>query len=201
MSKLKHYLLLFAVSMLLAGCGDDELQALTPGDTILAFGDSLTFGKGTTTEYAYPAVLQELSGYPVVNAGVSGETTAEGLLRLPEMLDEHAPALVVLFEGGNDILRKLPGANTRSNLDKMIQMIREQGAQVVLVGVPDKLLASSAPWYNELAEQHDVPIQSTIVSKLLKKPSMKSDRVHFNQAGYREIAKAIFSLLDKNGAL
>ncbi len=197
---IRVFFLLLAV-LIVSACGDQKLTPLVEGDTILAFGDSLTFGKGTTQDSAYPAVLQELSGYTVINAGISGETTSEGLVRLPELLEQHQPAMVVLFEGGNDILRNLPAANTKANLSRMIQLIKSAGSQLVLVGVPEKsLFSSSAPWYAELAEQFDVPLQDSIVSKLLKKPAMKSDRVHFNSEGYREVAESIYSLLDESGA-
>ena len=199
-TRIKIIFLLLAV-IVVSACGDQKLEPLVEGDTILAFGDSLTFGKGTTKDLAYPAVLQELSGFSVINAGVSGETTSEGLVRLPELLDQHQPAVVVLFEGGNDILRNLPAANTKANLSRMIQLIKSTGAQPVLVGVPEKsLFSASAPWYSELAEQFDVPLQDSIVSKLLKKPAMKSDRVHFNSKGYREVAESIYTLLDDSGA-
>ncbi len=186
----------------LAGCGSsDALQPLNSGDTIVAFGDSLTFGLGTTPDKAYPAVLQALSSVTVINAGVSGETTAEGKLRLPSVLDEHDPALVILFEGGNDVLRNLPAQQTKANLDQMIRTIQARGAQLVLVGVPEKsLFSSSAPWYAELAEEHGLPLEKNIVSKLLKKPKLKSDRVHFNADGYRVLAETIHLLLSENGA-
>ncbi len=197
---IRIFILLLA-AWVVSACGDQKLTPLEEGDTILAFGDSLTFGKGTTQDLAYPAVLQELSGYTVINAGVSGETTSQGLLRLPELLDKHQPAMVVLFEGGNDILRNLPAANTKANLSSMIQLIKSAGSQLILVGIPEKsLFSSSAPWYAELAKQFDVPLQDSIVSRLLKNPAMKSDSVHFNSKGYREVAESIFTLLDDSGA-
>lgn len=200
-SRVIPYLLFFVV-LAISACGDDELDPLIAGDTILAFGDSLTFGKGTTQDSAYPAVLQELSGHPVINAGISGETTSEGLTRLPGLLDQYDPALVILFEGGNDILRNQPQNRTKANLAQMIQSIQSTGAQLILVGVPEKsLFSSSASFYTELAQQYDVPLQDSIVSKLLKKPAMKSDRVHFNSEGYRAVAEAVYELLKKSGAL
>ena len=118
------------------------------------------------------------------------------------MLDQYKPALVILFEGGNDILRNLSKANAKANLSQMIQKIQSAGAQLILVGVPEKsLFSSSASFYSELAKQYDIPLQDSIVSKLLKKPAMKSDNVHFNSDGYRAIAEAVHELLKKNGAL
>jgi len=188
--------------VLLASCSNSPtLERLNTGDTILAFGDSLTFGKGTSRELAYPAILQELSGRSVINAGVSGETTAQGVNRLPGLLQEHDPALVILFEGGNDVLQNLAKSDTKANLARMIEAIKAHGAQLILVAVPEKsLFSSAAPWYGELADEHNVLVQDSIVAKLIKKPKMKSDSVHFNTAGYRALAEAIFELLSENGA-
>jgi len=188
--------------MTLSACGDaKQLDTLEPNARILAFGDSLTFGKGVSTTSAYPSVLEQLSGRTVVNAGVSGETTRVGLNRLPGLLIEHQPALVILFEGGNDILQNFSKTETKANLDQMINEIKTFGAQIILVGVPEKsLFSSSAPWYKELADKHGLLLQDNIVSRLLKKPAMKSDSVHFNAAGYRELAQAIHTLLSDNNA-
>jgi len=186
----------------LIGCeSNTPLTPLQSGSTILAFGDSLTFGKGVSREHSYPTVLAELSGRPVVNAGISGETTAEGLRRLSSELNTHNPELVILFEGGNDVLRNLPAANTKANLNDMIEQIQAFGADVALVAVPERsLFSSAAPWYKELADTHNLPVQDNIVASLLKKPSMKSDSVHFNQAGYRALATAIHNMLQENHA-
>lgn len=194
--------LIVLVLLLLSACGKPELHALHSGSTILAFGDSLTAGKGVVEEEAYPAHLAKMLGMRVVNAGVSGETTTQGLRRLPDELLAHRPDLVILFEGGNDILRNHDSLKTKANLDAMITLIKQAGADVVLVAVPKKsLFSGAAAFYSELAEQHDLPLQADIVSKLLKKPSMKSDSVHFNRLGYKELAVAIKQLLEDHGAV
>jgi len=83
----------------------------------------------------------------------------------------------------------------------MIADIKAHGAQLILVAVPEKsLFSSAAPWYGELAEEHELLVQDTIVAKLLKKSSMRSDSVHFNTAGYRALAEGIHALLAENGA-
>lgn len=188
--------------LLLSGCGGNQLEPLSGEDVIMAFGDSLTAGKGVSEDKAYPAVLSELTGLRVVNAGISGETTQEGLARLADVLDEENPSLLILFEGGNDILRNQNLQNTKANLDAMITMAKSQGVQVVLVGVPLKqLFSSTATFYHELAEKHSLPLEEDIVSSLLRKPAMKSDSVHFNANGYRALAEAIKVLLSDAGAL
>lgn len=86
--------------LLLAACGEPGFRPLAAGETILAFGDSLTEGRGVNPAQSYPSVLASLSGHPVINGGVSGELSRAGRARLPGLLAEHRPALVILLEGG-----------------------------------------------------------------------------------------------------
>lgn len=200
MTALKIFII--CASLALSACSQPSLSALSGTATLLAFGDSLTAGKGTGTESSYPAVLSSLTGLTVINAGVSGETTAEGLRRLPEVLSDNDPDLLLLMHGGNDILRNLGAGQAKTNLKSMINLARDRGIQVVLIGVPEKkLLSSSAPYYEELADEFDLVLEKSIISKLLKKSAMKSDAVHFNAAGYREIANTVYDLLKDRGAL
>ncbi|MEE9336176.1 MAG: GDSL-type esterase/lipase family protein [Granulosicoccaceae bacterium] len=196
-------LLILILVFTLSACSKPELLTrLSDGSTVLAFGDSLTAGKGVGTDEAYPAKLAEIIGMTVVNAGISGETTKQGLQRLPKELESHSPDLVILFEGGNDILRGYDLAKTKRNLNAMINLIKQSGAEVVLVAVPPRsLFSAAAGFYTELAEEHELPLQKSIVSSLLKKSSMKSDSVHFNQAGYQAVAVAIKKLLEDHGAV
>ena len=134
----------FAVILLgllcLNSCADPELKPVPKEGVILAFGDSLTAGYGADESKDYPSVLSELSGRTVINAGVSGETTDQGLERLPGVLSQAKPDLLILLEGGNDILRSYDLAATKQNLGAMIELAHERGIQVVLLGVPGKNL-------------------------------------------------------------
>ncbi len=194
--------LTFIGCLALAGCGDARLEPL-PGDgVILAFGDSLTAGVGVDERDSYPSVLQELTGLRVVNAGVSGEVTADGLRRLPGVIASEGPNLLILLEGGNDILRNHDPADTQQNLSAMIALARREGIDVVLVGVPaKKLFSKTAPIYEAIADEHEVVFESGVVSRLLRSAEYKSDPIHFNERGYRELALAIDALLKKHGAL
>ena len=195
-------LALLAVLMLLDACGSSKLEPLARGDRILAFGDSLTAGIGAATQHSYPADLAQLSGLDVVNAGVSGETTAEGMQRLPGELERASPALLVLTEGGNDILRNVSSRVIKENLRAMIEYASSRGVPVVLIGVPQKNLFSSvAPLYRELAEEYGLVFDDALLSDLLRTPRYKSDMVHFNERGYRAMAEAIYALLEDNGAI
>jgi len=186
----------------LSGCGGPGLKPI-PGDgTILAFGDSLTAGVGTTGENSYPSVLAELTGLTVINAGVSGETTDEGALRLPEELDDAEPDLVIILEGGNDLLQNRDPAAIKKNLKKMIEAAHSRGVQVVLIGVPQmKLLSDCAPLYEELADEFQLVFDGRLLGGLLRRPSLKSDYIHLNEKGYRTMAESIYKILKKNGAV
>ncbi|MGM0516081.1 MAG: arylesterase [Pseudomonadota bacterium] len=190
------------VALLVTGCGSGSLEPLGSDEVILAFGDSLTKGVGAPPEDSYPARLAELSGHPVVNAGVSGEMTAEGMERLPAVLDETDPGLMILLLGGNDILRNGSPAEAKRNLSRMIEMAQDRDVQVLLLSVPEKsLFSNSAPFYDELAEEHGVVLMDGMVASLLRTPKYKSDQVHLNAAGYREMAERIHARLVEEGGL
>ncbi|WP_243633764.1 arylesterase [Motiliproteus coralliicola] len=189
------------LTLLLSGCGESKLEPL-PGDaTILAFGDSLTVGVGTHSANSYPKVLEQLSGVSVINAGVSGETTDRGLARLPQLLDQNHPELLILIEGGNDILRNHPQAQIKANLKAMIELADNRGIPTVLIGVPQKsLFSDSAPLYRELAEEYQLVFDGEMIADLLRSPSLKSDPIHLNRDGYRQLAQSIYALLQDEGA-
>jgi len=189
---------------LAGGCGDDapQLPRLGPDDVIVAFGDSLTYGTGAAAHESYPAVLAQLTGRPVVRAGVPGEVTAQGLRRLPSVLDEHRPRLVIVCLGGNDMLRKVGEAEIKRNLAGMLTELRRRGIAAVLVGVPKPaLVTSAAGFYAELAREFGVPYESKVVTSVLYASDMKADPIHPNAKGYRKIAEALASLLHEGGAL
>ena len=184
-----------------AGCDSPKLNPLNSNDVIVAFGDSLTVGVGANKENSYPSVLAELSGINIINSGVSGETTSEGLVRLPRVIDEYNPSLLILLEGGNDILQNQDYDRIEDNIDKMIHIALDKGVQVVLIGVPEKsLFSSSAPFYSDLAEKYDLVFEPDLIGSLMRSRSKKSDPIHFNEEGYAELAEGIFELLSDSGA-
>jgi acyl-CoA thioesterase-1 len=188
--------------LLLTACGEPGFRPLAAGETILAFGDSLTEGRGASQAQSYPSVLAALSGHPVINAGVSGELSQAGRARLPAQLAEHRPALVILLEGGNDILRGSGEAALKANLAAMIEAVQGSGAQLLLVAVPRRsLFATGAPLYAELAEQYQLVLDEESIGELLRSPEFKSDAVHLNGAGYRTLAERLHRTLLDRGAL
>jgi len=198
-------LLLAAMMVLsLAACGDKvpKIAKLASTDVVLAFGDSLTYGTGAKAEDSYPVVLGQLIGRTVVRAGVPGEQTAGGLERLPELLDEHKPRLVIVCLGGNDMLRKGAPANIEANLRKILQEIKSRGLDAMLIGVPAPALIASPPeFYGKLAREFAIPYEGDIITSVLYKSELKSDSIHPNAAGYRKVAEAVAKLMRDAGAL
>lgn len=198
-SKIFVFILGF-LALVLSGCGGRELTTLSGDDVVLAFGDSLTFGYGADITDSYPSVLAELCHCKVINAGVSGETTSEGLARFVEVINKHHPSLLILMEGGNDILRNNT-ASTKENLARMIEISQENNIPVVLIGVPEKkLFSKSAAFYEELSEAYGLVLEDELLSRLLKNSQYKSDTVHLNRQGYRRFAEEVFELLQSKGA-
>lgn len=186
-----------------AGCSDNpQLKALDENTTVLAFGDSLTYGTGTSRDKAYPAVLESLIKRKVINAGVPGEISAQGLTRLPKLIEKYQPDLIIICHGGNDILRKLDINQTRSNIQQMIDLAKQNQSQVLLVGVPKfGLFLDSSPIYQLLADANQAPIANDILADILGKNALKSDHIHPNTKGYQELAEHIALLLKQSGAL
>lgn len=201
---IKRGVLLLLSVLALTACGPSspKLNPLADDAIILAFGDSLTYGKGVAQAYSYPAVLGDISGVYVVNDGVSGETSAQGLARLAASLARYQPDLVLLAYGGNDVLQNVPEQETAANIESMIQIIQAKNAQAVLIAMPKKsLLSANLPLYDSLAEKYQLPIEDKVINTLLRDQDYKSDRVHFNAQGYRKMAEAMHKLLQKHGAL
>jgi lysophospholipase L1-like esterase len=203
MRQTQRFLFACFALLLLAACErTPTLPKLSSHDVIVAFGDSLTHGTGASIDSAYPAVLATLTGHTVINAGVPGDTTASALLRLPDVLAEHKPRLVLLCLGGNDMLHKQPAAQTENNLRLLVQTIRASGAEVVLIGVPEPKLFGGAPdFYAKLAEEMKLPLEQDIFDDVLKDNRLKSDPIHANATGYRVVAERLNEFLRKSGAL
>jgi acyl-CoA thioesterase I len=202
-----HLLQALLLTLLLSACDRapevPRLSALDSDARILAFGDSLTYGTGAARETAYPAVLAALIGREVINAGIPGETSGQGLERLPDVLEQTDPALVILCLGGNDMLRKHDRAQMKRNLGAMIELIRARGVPVVLLGVPEPKLMGleTEAAYHELASDFGVPLEAGIIPDVLGDKARKSDQIHPNAAGYADMARAIAELLKKTGAV
>jgi len=189
----------------IAACSD-RAPTLAPLDAeaiILAFGDSLTYGTGAGRGASYPAVLEELTGMEVINAGVPGEVTADALARLPGLLERHRPALVILCHGGNDMLRRVNAETVYNNLEAMIDQVHAHGAELLLVGVPQPrlLFLQPAEIYDRLANDRQLVYLRDVLPQLEHNAALKSDPIHLNAEGYRRLAAALHELMQATGAV
>lgn len=200
---MKRLISLFIVLLLLTACGKmPRVTPLAQNDVVLAFGDSLTFGTGASPGESYPAQLQALIGRKVVNAGVPGEVSADGLARLPEVLEENKPKLLLLCHGGNDFLRKMSDTQAAANVRSMIKLAKDRGIAVVLIATPKPGLSISPPdFYAEIAREMAIPFDDGVLKDVLRDNALKSDLVHPNGKGYGKIAAAVALLLTRAGAI
>ena len=189
--------------LVLAGCTPPpELEPLAADAVVLAFGDSLTFGTGAGPGESYPEVLSGLIGRTVVKAGLPGEVSTDGLLRLPALLDREQPALLLLCHGGNDQLQRLDPARLADNLRAMIREARDRNIAVVLIAVPAPGLSlRPLPLYAGIADEFGLAADLETVADILGDRALKSDYIHPNAAGYRRLALAVADLLRAAGAV
>lgn len=196
------FILLLSLSTYSCSDSSNKLSTLGSNATILAFGDSLTYGTGAKAGEDYPSILASLSNLSVINAGIPGEISSKGLQRLPDLLKQHNPDLLILIHGGNDILKKLPRLEQKNNLLMMIELATEQNIEVLLLGVPEPgIFLKSAAIYEEIVNETGVASEFSILPDILGDTSLKSDVAHPNAKGYREMAKSIFEYLEDNSAI
>jgi acyl-CoA thioesterase-1 len=183
------------------------LHANTVNKTIVVLGDSLSAGFGLEMRESWVSLLQQkLSaegyGYQVVNASISGDTTSGGLARLPRVLEQQRPGIVIVELGGNDGLRGLPVQRLRANLQEMISLASDAGARVVLAGIqipPNYGMAyarSFAEVYPQVAQENGVALIEFILEDVALDPKlMQADGIHPNAAGQPIILDTVWSVL------
>ena len=127
-----------ALLPLLAACGrKTKLAALPAGSTVLAFGDSVTYGTGAQPGEDWPTLLAAATGWKIINAGVPGDTADAGKERIRGLLEAQRPALVIAEIGGNDFLRRRPAPVVKEDVRSIVRQSKVAGVQVVLVAVPE----------------------------------------------------------------
>lgn len=169
--------------------------------TVLVMGDSLSAAYGLSSAQGWVAltanrIAREKPGWRVVNASISGETTAGGASRLAAELQRHRPSIVVIELGANDGLRGLPLKQTRANLDRMIQAARKANARVLLIGMrippnygPDYTRGFEAT-FTDLAKQYEVPLLPFLLEPIAR------DRANFQDDNLHPVAAAQPKLRD-----
>lgn len=168
------------------------------GTDIIAFGDSLVQGVGASDEQkSFVSLLSAKIGKPIINLGVSGDTTQDGLRRLSE-LDEYHPKVVILLLGGNDYLKRIPVDTTFKNLGTLIQNIQARGAIVLLLGIKGSIIGDKyESRFETLRDTYQTAYVSNVLEGIIGDSSLMYDSVHPNDRGYIKIADRVYPVLSK----
>jgi acyl-CoA thioesterase-1 len=192
------------VFMACATTGGSTSASTSVGETIVCLGDSLTAGNGATVvgkddkSKAWPAFLQNKVNIPVINAGVSGDTTAQGLARVKRDVLSKNPRIVIIFLGNNDYFQKVPLATTKNNLQKIIDMVNDGRRKIYLTR------CYGGGWNDQVEDMFNTLLASSNNIEKIDgfldgvwevKENMSADGIHPNAKGYEIMADNIFEVL------
>lgn len=173
-----------------------DIKNIPPrNDVIVAFGDSLVEGVGANEGNDFVSLLSRRLDREIINLGVAGDTSANGLDRISEVL-AYDPGMVIVLLGGNDALRRVPPEKTRDNLNAIVTRLQEEGVAVVLIGIQGGLLGD--PYeeiYEEISEVHDTAYVPDVLRGILLKSDLTADQIHPNDAGYEIVADRIYEVI------
>lgn len=204
------YLIVLTVSLSLIACSpsQEKLPAIPAGATILVLGDSLSYGTGASPETSYPTLLAQHTGWQMINAGVPGDTTAQGLARLPALIDDYQPQYLFIELGGNDFIKKVPIAQTEQNLKAIIALAKENNIPALMIAIPEYKPVSAAigglsdhEIYQRLSTETNTTLITDVFSEVLSDNALKADYVHPNAKGYAVVEKGIREALFELGLL
>ncbi|MCL1475717.1 GDSL-type esterase/lipase family protein [Argonema antarcticum] len=194
---LNFFVLMFCSLLVFTSCGDNLAAVknlkLGAGKQVIVLGDSIASGYGVGETEAFPSVLSRQLGLPIVNRGVSGDTTAAGLSRLQTDVITAEPWLVIVELGGNDFLQKVPKAQTEQNLRQIVTIIQDKGGIVVLLGINIGLTKDT---YQEIYDRIAKDTHSYLISQIFKgilddSRYRQDDVIHPNPAGHEILATRI----------
>ncbi len=192
-------LVLFGLYFLIF-CDSSYIDKPSSGTNIIALGDSLIVGVGALPGRDLVSVLSRETGLEIINAGISGDATKDGLVRLEKDVLGKDPKIIILCLGGNDILRNVPAEEAMENLREIIRQAHARGAGVLLLGVKGGLGSfdnSYKSGFEDLAEEMNVSFLPDILGGVMGDPKLMSDQIHPNSRGYELIAKEIAPILKK----
>ena len=174
------------------GCGGDSPTSPSAATTVIAFGDSITFGIGTSGGSHYVALLSNRTGIAIENAGRPGDTTGTALSRIDGSVLSHDPDIVIVLLGGNDLLQGVPVEQRISNITTIVQRIRARGAAVILVGLgngpPLDPFDGALP---AIAGQSSSTLVPGVLEGIFGVATLMADSIHPNNAGHAIIADRI----------
>lgn len=207
---MKRILLLILLLCFTVACRHHgNSQNLVPaGATVVVLGDSLSYGIGAEPNQSYPSLLEKTTGWHIINAGIPGDTTAQGLERLNNLLEQHHPRLLMVELGGNDMLHQAPTEEIEKNLKTILAQAKQQGITTVLIAIPKPSVFDAAfgdlvdhPLYEKLAKETNTPLIANVFAKVLSKTSLKADQIHPNAKGYEMVADEMQTALKDQGFL
>ena len=169
---------------------------------MLILGDSLSYGTGANQGEDYPSLLAKTTGWQIINEGVPGDTTAGGLERLPALLEQDNPKLLIVELGGNDFIHQLPQSDTIRNLKAILALAKAKGVKTILMAIPEMSPLKAAfgnlsdhPLYETIAKETATPLVADVFSDVLSDNTLKSDQIHPNAQGYAMVSKNMVTKL------
>ena len=165
-------------------------EGTIPYDTIICFGDSLTFGTGAGPGMDYPSQLSKMIAKPITNAGVPGDTTARALKRLQRDVSSRSPDMVLITLGGNDLKNGVAKDIAFKNLKRIVESIQGQGARVIIGGLKFPMRDRGfARGYKDLADQTGAVLIPDVFKDIMGNRKLMSDPIHPNGDGYKIMAE------------
>jgi acyl-CoA thioesterase-1 len=166
----------------------------TAGENIIFFGDSLVAGVGSDPNQDLPAQLSKLIDQPIINAGISGDTTVGALNRLDADVLNRNPKVVIILLGGNDFLQQVPEQQTEKAIRNIVERILQTGSGVILIN-ENKILGSTG-YYSKLASEKHIPYIENLLGEVSHNKNLMSDTIHPNSQGYSILAAKIQPVLE-----
>ena len=165
------------------------------GETIVAFGDSLTFGTGASAADSYPQQLSRLIGEEIINLGVPGDTTADALARIDTVIEKN-PRIVLLTIGGNDLKNGINKDSAFANIRKIIEQLQASGAMVIIGGIDIPVLDRGFnDEYKSLAKETRSVLLPNVLKGIMGNRKLMSDSIHPNAAGYKIMAERFHEIM------
>jgi len=193
----KILVLLLVSSFAFLSCAKEEIKNInSTGKNIICFGNSITAGYGVNKEEAYPYLLEKMLNFPVINAGLDGDTTTEALKRIKTDVLEKEPYLVIIELGGNDFLRQVPLETTLKNIEEMIKQIQAKGAMVALCDISvGPFMGDYYQGYKNLSKKYKTIFIPHLLRGILTQPELKTDYLHPNAQGQKLISQRIYKVI------
>ena len=209
LSPSRSWFILVCLVLLSSACGKQPQYANLPAkSTVVILGDSLTHGTGANKGEGYASILATNTGWNIINAGVPGNTSLNGLERMPAILQEHEIDLLIIELGGNDFLQRLPEQETVNNLKAILAQAKAKRIQTILLAVPEFSPMGAAfgnlsdhALYAKLAQESDIPLIENVFTDVLATNALKADSIHPNAEGYVMVEANLRQSLIKLGFL